>query len=87
MPYITEARRALIDDEIDALVTAIGQVTNPGTVNYAITRILRGTLLADSPRYEDYNAAIGVLACAQLELYRRHVAPYEDEARERNGDV
>lgn len=53
MPYITESRRALIDDELDALIEAIGRVTNPGDVNYAITRILRGTLLADSPRYGD----------------------------------
>ena len=30
---------------------------------------------------------IAALECAKLELYRRHIAPYEDGAIQRNGDV
>ena len=30
---------------------------------------------------------VGVLVAVQHELYRRHVAPYEDKAIKRNGDV
>ena len=46
-----------------------------------------------SPRVEacgavdELNAAIGVLECAKLELYRRVVAMYEDGKIKENGDV
>ena len=59
---------------------------NPGTLNYIITRLVHWWL-GDNPNYEKYNAAIGVLECAKLELYRRKVSPYEDEKINENGDV
>lgn len=34
-----------------------------------------------------YTEKVGVIECAVLEFYRRVVAPYEDEAIKRNGDV
>ena len=59
---------------------------NPGTLNYIITRLVVW-YLGENPNYERYNAAIGVLECAKQELYRRKIAPYEDEKCEENGDV
>ena len=59
---------------------------HPGTLNYIITRLVHWWL-GDNPNYERYNAAIGVLECAKLELYRRKVSPYEDEKIKENGDV
>ena len=59
---------------------------SPGTLNYIITRLVHWWL-GDNPNYERYNAAIGVLECAKLELYRRKVSPYEDEKINENGDV
>tara|TARA_B110001454_G_C12559953_1_gene367232 strand:+ start:229 stop:549 length:321 start_codon:yes stop_codon:yes gene_type:complete len=58
----------------------------PGTLNYMITRLVHWWL-GDNPNYERYNAAIGVLECAKLELYRRKISPYEDEKIKENGDV
>jgi len=37
--------------------------------------------------YTTYNEVVGVLECAKLEMYRRAVAPYEDEKIAENGDV
>ena len=34
-----------------------------------------------------YQDIVGVLVAVQHELYRRHIAPYEDKAIQRNGDV
>lgn len=43
--------------------------------------------LGDKPNYERFNAAMGALECAKQELYRRAIAPYEDAAIKRNGDI
>ena len=37
--------------------------------------------------YTSINAAVGALECAKLECYRRIAEPYEDAAKEKNGDV
>ena len=38
-------------------------------------------------RYAVYNELIGALECAKLELYRKRVAPYEEEKIAENGEV
>jgi broad-specificity NMP kinase len=43
--------------------------------------------LVGAPKYHKYNAAVGVLECAKLELYRRLVSGYEDTKIIENGDV
>ena len=40
-----------------------------------------------APNYALYNAVIGVLECAKMELYRRQISPYEDRKIAENGDV
>jgi hypothetical protein len=102
MPYIGKHQRELTDgpsdftvqvgldsfifkmDKIDAPLDKWNR--SPGTLNYIITRLVHW-YLGDKPNYERYNAAIGVLECAKLELYRRKVSPYEDEKIKENGDV
>ena len=89
MPYVDAETRRRLDPSIDALssVLAAGGVHDgEGELNYAITRLLAAAL-GSAPRYRDFNAAIGVLECAKLELYRRAAAPYEDEKRSEHGDV
>ena len=39
------------------------------------------------PNYAAFNAAVGALECAKLELYRRMVSVYEEHKRSENGDV
>ena len=99
MPYIKKEQRELIDGPsdyttrygLDSFLWKMNQIkedwpNSPGTLNYIITKLVHW-YLGDNPNYERYNAAIGVLECAKLELYRRKVSPYEDEKIKENGDV
>jgi hypothetical protein len=78
MPYIDFDDRERLDKG--------GQPTSVGELNYAITRLVVA-YLGHEPGYRQINAAIGVLECAKLELYRRVAAPYETAKCEGNGDV
>lgn len=87
IPYIHPDRRARLDPHIAALrgeLEAMG--ATEGDVNYAVTSIVAVALPEDAS-YADYNAAMGVLFCAALELYRTETGPYEDAAKVRNGPV
>lgn len=80
MPYIEKRIRKILDEQNK------GVAFNSGQLNYIITKILIsyfGTLRT----YAQFNDAIGVLECAKLELYRRMIAPYEDQKRRKNGEV
>lgn len=79
MPYIPYDIRAKLDDGSQSPAT-------PGELNYLLTQIVLD-YLPGMPRYEDYNAVLGVLAAMQHEIYRRMVAPYEDIKRAENGEI
>jgi hypothetical protein len=85
MPYIKGADRYQLDDWIEA-----GNWPNPmnaGELNYVFTVIALDYIAANGEKYQSYNDVIGALEGAKLELYRRHVAPYEDQKIKENGDV
>jgi hypothetical protein len=79
MPYIEQARRRELDSGRDG-------PRNADELNYMITQMLIN-YLGDHPHYAQYNDVLGVLTAAQLELYRRLVAPYEVDRIAGNGDV
>jgi hypothetical protein len=94
MPYIPSEDRPSLDGAIDALAAAIRSVGDPanaddlamaGRLNYALTRVVAQVFPAD--RYHRAALATGVLENVKQELYRRSVAPYEDEKIAANGDV
>lgn len=93
MPYIAPEDRPLYDDHIRRIAEALAKQppeTRKGHANYVITRILRQGFGVASPRGESYSSyadVVGTLECAKLEIYRRWVAPYEDRAIERHGDL
>ena len=58
-----------------------------GALNYAISRLIDETRVHSRMGYADMNAVMGVLESAKAEFYRRVVAPYEDKAIEKNGDI
>lgn len=76
MPYISEEER----DKASLGGTA-------GEFNYLITAACIERANNRGHRYSVYNDIIGALECAKLEMYRRMVAPYEDEKIKENGDV
>jgi len=88
MPYIEQERRYKLEE--DGALSP--RPDTPGELNYCLTVLIRNYL--DDPdsgngpvNYEKYNAVIGALECCKLELYRRMIAPYEDDAMQRHGDV
>ena len=91
MPYIDPRQRAELDPTIYLLVKTL-RAKYPmgrdlvGPLNYAITRLILDTL-PDYPPYSRLALVTGVLETIKLEMYRRLVAPYEDEKAEENGDV
>lgn len=89
MPYIRQDLRIKINEEIDILAHKVGMFyelrsKRDGVLNYIITILIRKLYKTS---YTELNAAIGVLECVKLELYRRRLALYEDEVKESNGDV
>ena len=87
MPYIgQEVRKRLVDEGLNDVGAAIDSA---GELNYCISRLCGYFLFGGQtdPHYEKFNAAIGVLESAKLEIYRQLVAEYEDGKREENGDV
>lgn len=88
-PYIDPDQRPDPDQLIDQLIEIIRKGPKiDGAVNYAITRIVAGSLRPDTGwSYTIASDADKAFDCAKLEFYRRVLAPYEDMARARNGDV
>lgn len=86
MPYIRQEERGPWICRMLELGFKLSEGPAPGVLNFVLTHLLKQWLGA-TPNYERLNAAIGVLECAKLELYRRVAAPYEDRKREENGDV
>lgn len=91
MPYIQQEQRTAFKEGLLSL-----DPREPGELNYCITKIVHDFLTMRAkiragkdakPNYAEYNAAIGALECAKLELYRRMIAPYEDIKIWENGDV
>lgn len=85
MPYIKDAARFSIDDLVEA--GNWPQASNAGELNYIISVIVSDYYSSMGERYQTYNDIMGVLACAQQEVYRRKIAPYEDQKIVENGEV
>lgn len=80
MPYIDQDARHHLDYGANP-VTA-------GELNYVITRTVEDYIERKGGlNYGNLNEVLGVLTAAQLELYRRLAAPYEDQKINQNGDV
>ncbi len=92
MPYIAPGwRKDLADCELDEFQMIGHMAKTPGELNYVFTSIILDYFQRFSkvvkPNYTVYNEVIGVLECVKQELYRRMVAPYEDQKCRENGDV
>jgi hypothetical protein len=86
MPYIPNPQRL----EADKIIREEGldyTPANAGELNYMVTRLIDNYLNNTGIRYTHVNEMIGALECCKLELYRRIVAPYEDQVADKNGDA
>lgn len=87
MPYIPQNERPTLDELLKPLIAQLKNLPleeQDGALNYAVTKILKELY---TPRYFNYNRAMGVLGSIQAEWYRRDVGPYEDQKIQENGDV
>jgi len=90
MPYIAAKQRELVNASIELIENQFKifpdelRGKRDGVLNYIISSLI-SKLYKTS--YTELNAAIGMLECAKLELYRRKLALYEDEKIKENGDV
>lgn len=88
MPYIKSQNRNLIKDKnININTINYDFIETAGELQYAMAVMFKSYLERKGLNYQHCNDIMGALAGAQMEFYRRHVAKYEDEAIERNGDV
>ena len=82
MPYVNQQERNVLKKRIDGLM-----VVNPGTLNFAITRLCHNYIQDRKLCYNVLNEVIGVLECAKQELYRQVASPYEDKKKTENGNI
>lgn len=81
MPYIKQEFRVAVRP------TSQSAPVIAGDLNFQITTLLITYIHQHGKSYNTLNEIVGALECAKLELYRRVVAPYEDEKIKVNGDV
>lgn len=83
MPYIPRDRRKRLDWIIDNFAAELNEFGITGQLNYILYRLAKKIC----HRYKDYAAFEGDCQQSLKEIYRRQVAPYEDEKIKINGDV
>jgi len=94
MPYLEENHKQELEKvmELDHDATYIASHNTKdfaGAVNYLNFVIAKKRFAEGSEFKKYYQFALwtGTMLCCVLEVYRRLIAPYEDEAIKRNGDV
>ena len=88
MPYINKVDRSDFGAgllELQELIRRRG-ISN-GELNYMITTLGLMYLDRHGKSYNTISDVIKAMECAKLEFYARVARPYEDAAKERNGDV
>ena len=83
MPYIKQENRDELSEAYESLKKALDNIGYTGNLNYILYRLAKYSC----KNYRHYRDFIGELESAKLEIYRRLVSKYEDDAIERNGDV
>jgi hypothetical protein len=91
MPYVNKEMRNDLDESINSIVEYIKGLEDgdkEGACNYTVSRIISGGLKPETGwRYKWLNRAYGVFMAAGAEFYGRLVAPYEERAIYKNGDI
>jgi len=89
MPYIRQSDRyhIVVKEKPNYPKINIDEVKSAGDIQYAIAYMLKNYMERKGLNYQNCNDVMGALAGAQMEFYRKVVAPYEDLKIEENGDV
>ena len=65
----------------------LSKIETAGELNYLITHLVHSYLSQRPEKYQNYNDVMGAQVGALLELYCKHIRPYEDKKIAENGDV
>ena len=90
MPYVGQNLRDAADPFIESLadlIRSLPERRRKGYANYIITRIAASGMKPVPWSYDSLSNAHAALADAAGEFKRRMIDPYEDEAKDRNGDI
>ena len=89
MPYIRKDQREDLDPLLEPLIHLLcSKKNNSGELVYVFYRILKEKYV-DPPNadFDWQSTALKVLNATEHEYYRRMMAPYENKAIRRNGDI
>lgn len=80
MPYIPQEARQRFGK--------LPHASTPGELNYLFTKLWLNYLMDHGgPSYTTFNELVGAFECSKLELYTKHIIPYEQMKAQENGDV
>ena len=82
MPYLKPENRPPLDAIIQQMIDL--NISFNGDINYILFKLAKKTV---KPSYANYKNVCGELECCKLEIYRKLVAPYEEQKILENGDV
>jgi len=85
MPYIKSEDRTNFKYLVKEIKTSPPETA--GELQYLIAVLIKEMFANSDMRYQNCNDILGALNGANLEFYRRYVAPYEDQCIFDNGDV
>lgn len=93
MPYIDQKSRLKFREDTmlvtkETAVEFLGKrINTAGELNYVVSMLCLEYLKTNGKNYQHMNDIMGALQGVQSELYRRVIAPYEDEKINSNGDI
>jgi hypothetical protein len=91
MPYLLKQDKDNIDNQggIDIYEKFASMTPQEvaGAINYLNFKIIKTWITKNGKKYWVFALFTGTLICCILEVYRRLVAPYEDEKIQSSGDV
>lgn len=88
MPYIKqEDRYKIVDGGPENKRINCESIETAGELQYAMAVMFKSYMQRKGLNYQHCNDILGALAGAQMEFYRKMVAPYEEKKIIENGDV
>ena len=91
MPYLKYKNKEKIKvkglEDLEEYYISLPAQEFAGAVNYLNFKLVKSWIEKNGKKYWILALFIGTLICCVFEIYRRIIAPYEDNAIQRNGDV
>ena len=91
MPYLSKPSKEKVTDngglELEKYYSSLKPQDFAGHINYLNYRLVKAWIRMNGKKYWIFALIVGTLVCSVLEIYRRLISKYEDEAIAKNGDV